>query len=61
MCNECKKLWELYAQMQLECVKKNCFITKTLSIQCPHCYENIYIAVEFAELTKAPINIDGLI
>lgn len=42
MCNECKKLWELYAQMQLECVKKNCFITKTLSIQCSHTYKSAY-------------------
>lgn len=61
MCDKCKKLWELYAQTQLECVKKNRFITKTLSIQCPHCCENIYIAVEFGKLVKAPINIDSLI
>ena len=44
MCNECKKLWELYAETQLECLKRNKTITNTIIIECKKCKQNIFIA-----------------
>lgn len=44
MCNECKKLWELYAEIQLECLKRNKTITNITIIECKKCTQNIFIA-----------------
>lgn len=46
MCNECKKLWELYAETQLECLKRNKIITSTIIIECKKCKQNIFIATD---------------
>ena len=46
MCNECKKLWELYAETQLECVKNNRTITRTMITQCKKCKQDIFIVAD---------------
>lgn len=49
MCNECKKLWELYAETQLECLKNNITITRTMIIKCKKCKQDIYIAINITD------------
>lgn len=46
MCNECKKLWELYAETQLECVKNNRTITRTMITKCKKCKQDIFIVTD---------------
>lgn len=49
MCKECKKLFELYAETQLECVKNNKYISKIIIDKCSKCGDNIYIAAQITE------------
>ena len=48
MCNECKKLLELFAETQLECLKKNKSITKLIVEKCK-CGEYVFIAAEIVD------------
>ena len=60
MCKECKKLIELYAETQLECVKNNKYISKVIINKCSKCGENVVIAGEitnnFLLSTEPPLN-----
>lgn len=49
MCNECKKLLELYAETQLECVRNKKTITETIIIQCKKCKQDVFIATNITE------------
>ena len=49
MCKECKKMFELYTETQLECVKNNKYISKIIIDKCPKCGNNIYIAAQITE------------
>lgn len=49
MCEKCKKLFELYAETQLECVKNNKYISKIIIDKCLKCGNNIYIAAQITE------------
>lgn len=48
MCKECRKLLELFAETQLECLKKNKSITKVIFEKCK-CGEGIFIAAEIVD------------
>lgn len=48
MCKECRKLLELFAETQLECLKKNKSITKVIVEKCK-CGESIFVAAEIAD------------
>lgn len=44
MCKNCQKLWEIFAETQLECLKQNKTITKVSVIVCNKCKELVFIA-----------------
>ena len=49
MCNECKRLLELYAETKLECLKRNKEITTTIKTKCEECEQDVFIAVEISD------------
>ena len=49
MCNKCKRLLELYAETQLECLKRNKEITATIKTKCEECGQDIFIAVKISD------------
>lgn len=51
MCNECKKLLELYAETQLECLKKDKSIRQCIIKKCDKCGEDVFIIVEIIDDT----------
>ena len=46
MCKECRKLLELFAETQLECLKNNRTITKIINIKCQKCGQDIYVVAD---------------
>ena len=49
MCNECKKLLELYAETQLECVKNKKAITTVIITKCKKCKQDVFIATNITD------------
>ena len=49
MRNECKKLLELYAETQLECVKNKKAITTVIITKCKKCKQDVFIATNITE------------
>ena len=49
MCKECRKLLELYAETQLECLRRNKAITKIMYIHCDKCKQNIILPCEITD------------
>lgn len=49
MCNECKKLLELYAETQLECLRKNKSITKSMVFCCDKCKQYVTVPLEISD------------
>ena len=49
MCKDCKKLLELYAETQLECVKNKKTITTAIITKCKKCKQDIYIATNITD------------
>ena len=46
MCKECRKLWEIFAETQLECVKQNRIMSIVAVIKCSKCKKDIYIIAD---------------
>lgn len=51
MCNECKKLLELFAETQLECLKKKKSIRQCIASKCDKCGEDVFIVAEIIDDT----------
>lgn len=51
MCNECKKLLELYAETQLECLKKKKSIRQCIVSKCDKCGGDVFIVAEIIDDT----------
>ena len=49
MCKECRKLLELYAETQLECLRRDKAITKIMYIHCAKCKQNLVLPFEIAD------------
>lgn len=57
MCKECKKLIELYAETQLECLKRDRYISKCLSYPCEKCGNAILVCGETDTLVKPRLEV----
>lgn len=49
MCKECRRLWEIFAETQLECLKNNKNIDRIIITPCKKCGQNIFIVANIVE------------
>lgn len=61
MCKECKKLIELYAETQLECVRFNKSIARVIEYKCPMCGESVFVAADIKDNNFCVVDMHGML
>lgn len=61
MCKECKKLIELYAETQLECVRFNKIIARVIRYECPTCGESVFVAADISDNNFCAVDMHGML